>query len=73
MEHLFLGGGILLVLFIFLIGIVGSIFWIWMIIDAIISRTLSDTEKIVWVLVIFFTHFLGALIYFFVGRSKRVL
>jgi hypothetical protein len=73
MEHLLLGGGILFVLFIILVVFLGSIFWIWMLIDAIISKTISDNEKILWVVVIFFTHFIGAAIYFFVGRNKRVL
>jgi len=70
MEHLAVGGGILFVLLIFAILFLGSIFWIWMLVDAIISRTLPDNEKILWVLVIFFTHFIGALIYFFVGRRR---
>lgn len=45
-------------------------FWIWMLVHAIQNKGLSDTERIVWVLVIVFVHFLGALIYFFVGRPK---
>lgn len=45
-------------------------FWIWMLIDAIQSKGLGETEKIVWVLVIALTHFIGALVYFFVGRPK---
>ncbi len=47
-------------------------FWIWMLIHAITNKGLTDTEKIVWVLVIIFVHFIGALIYFFVGRPKGV-
>ena len=48
------------------------VFWIWMLIHAITNKGLSDGEKIVWVLVIIFVHFVGALIYFFVGRPKAV-
>ncbi|HVM47439.1 MAG TPA: PLDc N-terminal domain-containing protein [Candidatus Acidoferrum sp.] len=68
-----LGGGILgmLIGLIFLaFGLAACIFWIWMLIHAITNEGLSGTEKIVWVLVIIFLHFLGALIYFFVGKSK---
>jgi hypothetical protein len=54
-----------------LIGLLLSIFWLWMLIDAITNRSIQGTEKIVWVLVILFTHFLGALIYFFVARGGR--
>ena len=46
------------------------VFWLWMLIHAIKNKGLSDTEKIIWVLVILFVHVLGALIYFFVGRPK---
>lgn len=46
------------------------VFWVWMLIHAIKNKGLSDTEKIIWVLVILFLHVLGALIYFFVGRPK---
>ncbi|HEY5910537.1 MAG TPA: PLDc N-terminal domain-containing protein [Verrucomicrobiae bacterium] len=58
---LLIGGGIALAAF---------VFWIWMLVHAITNKGLSDTEKIVWVLVIIFVHFIGALIYFFVGRPK---
>lgn len=55
------------------LGILGTIFWIWMLIDCIKRRFRSDTTKIIWVLVIVFTHFIGALIYFFFVKlgSKR--
>jgi hypothetical protein len=52
------------------IGLACFVFWIWMLIHAITNKGLTDTEKIVWVLVVLFLHVLGALIYFFVGRSK---
>ena len=63
--------GLLFVLFWIALGLLACVFWIWMLIDAITNGGLNGTEKIVWVLVIIFLHFLGALIYFFVGRSKR--
>jgi len=52
------------------IGLACFAFWIWMLIHAITNKGLSDTEKIIWVLVVLFLHVLGALIYFFVGRPK---
>jgi hypothetical protein len=45
-------------------------FWIWMLLHAITNKGLNDTEKILWVLVVIFLHFLGAIIYFFLGRPK---
>ncbi len=46
-------------------------FWVWMLVHAITNNGLSDIEKLIWVIVMIFTHFIGALIYFFVGRPKR--
>ena len=61
-------GGLMLVFII--VGILASIFWLWMLIDAIVNEP-AGTEKVVWVLVILFLHLLGALIYFIVRRSGR--
>jgi len=47
------------------------IFWIWMLISAVQNKGLDDCEKIAWVLVICLTHWLGALLYFFIGHPKR--
>ncbi len=46
-------------------------FWVWMLIHAATNKGLTDTEKLMWALIIVFVHFLGALIYFFVGRPKK--
>lgn len=62
--------GLLVALFLGGLGLLACIFWIWMLIHAITNRGLDSIEKLIWVLVILFLHFLGALIYFFVGRPK---
>jgi len=54
-----------------LLALVTSIFWTWMIIHAATNPSLDGTQKIVWLLVILFLHFLGALIYFIVGRGSQ--
>lgn len=60
----------------FLIALVGgfaiasSIFWIWMLIHAITNRGLDSVEKLIFVIVILCLHFVGGLIYFFIGRPK---
>jgi hypothetical protein len=59
-------GSVALILF-----LVTSIFWIWMLIDALTNNSLDPAMKIVWALVIFFLHLLGAIIYFFVARKSR--
>lgn len=47
------------------------VFWIWMLVDAVQNRGLSDGEKTGWVLAIVFFHVIGSLLYFFIGRPKR--
>lgn len=56
-----------------LIGLLMTIFWIWMLVDCIKNRSLNDTEKLIWVLVIVFLNGLGAILYFFIARSKKGL
>ncbi len=41
-----------------------------MLVDCLQNPSLQGNDKIVWVLVILFLHVLGALIYFFVGKSR---
>lgn len=54
-----------------IIALIASVFWIWMLIDALTNTALDPTMKVVWALVIFFLHILGALVYFFVARKPR--
>ena len=69
MTFLFLFGGgliitLLVILFIFLIPLL-----------ALLNVLMSDfrgNEKIMWVLIIIFLPFLGSLIYFLIGRDKRI-
>lgn len=74
MEHhaSAIGGifGILFLLFFLALGLLACVFWIWMLVDAIKNPSLDGTQRVVWVLVIIFLHFLGALIYFFAGRRR---
>jgi hypothetical protein len=64
--------GLFLMLFFGAIALVLFIFWIWMLIDAIQNKGLGEGEKIGWVLAIVFLHFIGATLYFFIGRSRRI-
>ena len=68
---LFGGFGILLALLLTPIALCAFAFWIWMLVHAATNKGLTDTEKLMWVLIIVFVHFIGALIYFFVGRPKK--
>jgi hypothetical protein len=52
------------------LGLAMLAFWIWMLVHASQNKGLSDGEKVAWILIIALVHFIGALIYFFVGRPK---
>jgi hypothetical protein len=63
--------GILFALVLFPIALAAFVFWICMLVSAIQNKGLSDTERIVWVLVVILLHILGAILYFFLARPKR--
>ena len=46
-------------------------FWLWMLVDCVRNRGLSDNERLIWVIVICLTHVLGALVYLLAGRRPR--
>jgi H+/Cl- antiporter ClcA len=64
------GLGIGLVGFFFVIGLLATIFWIVALVDAARRQFYDPNMKIVWILVVFFLHFLGALVYWFAGRQQ---
>ena len=64
--------GLLLIALVGGFAIASSIFWIWMLIHAITNKGLDSIEKLIWVIVILCLHFVGGLIYFFIGRPKAV-
>jgi hypothetical protein len=66
-----LGGALAIMVFFWIIGIALTIFWLWMLIDAVTNEPTTE-QKILWFLVIFFLHFVGALIYLVVRKSGRV-
>ncbi len=52
------------------------LFWVAMIVDAVTNKGVSDTERLMWVLLVILVvpgAPLGAIIYFFYGRPKRRL
>lgn len=64
-------GVVFLIVFCFGLGLALTAFWIWMLVSAVQNKGLSDGEKVGWVLAIVFFHFVGSLLYLFIGRPKR--
>ena len=56
---------------IFVICMLLILFWIWMITD-VVRRNLSTPNKILWLLIVIFLSWFGALIYYFVVRRPMV-
>ncbi|HEY8965066.1 MAG TPA: PLD nuclease N-terminal domain-containing protein [Candidatus Methylacidiphilales bacterium] len=56
----------------FFLFVLGSIFWIWALIDCLSKESHRGYAKIVWFLVIFFLHAVGAAVYVFLRRPERI-
>ena len=59
------------VFFILLLGIGGTAFWIWMLVDSGRRLRAGEKQQLAWVIAIAITHILGASAYFFFGRRKN--
>ncbi len=60
-------------LFFIVIVLLPTIFWIMQLVDVLRRHFPEPNNKIIWALVVIFTHFIGALIYYFVGRKQGTL
>lgn len=38
----------------------------------VLKNEFKDNNKLIWILVILFTWYLGAILYFFIGRKQKV-
>jgi len=63
---------IMIILFLLGAGTVGAVFWVWMLIECATRESSEGNDKLVWIIIIIFTHWTGALIYLLVRRPKRI-
>ncbi|HEY8021834.1 MAG TPA: PLDc N-terminal domain-containing protein [Thermoanaerobaculia bacterium] len=54
------------------IGGLGTLFWIWMLVECLQDPALDKRAKILWAVGIAVTHVVGAAVYFFWCRSRRL-
>jgi len=54
------------------VGIALMAFWVWMLIDCASNEPSEGNDKIVWVVIVIFAGWIGALIYYLVRRPERV-
>ncbi len=64
------GGMLALWVAVAVIGLVVTVFWIVELIDVLRREFADSTMKVVWLLVVFFLHGLGALLYYFIGKPQ---
>lgn len=62
---------ILLFLFIIVLAIFLTIFWVLMIIDIAKRKFKNENDKIVWILIVILLSWLGAIIYYFVVKRSN--
>ena len=56
----------------FLLGAFSVVVWIAILADCAINEPSQGNDKIVWVIIIVFTHILGAVLYLMVRRPQRI-
>ena len=56
----------------FLIALGLFAFWVWMLVECATKEPGQGNDKVVWIIVIALTNWIGAAIYFFVRRPQRI-
>jgi hypothetical protein len=51
----------------------GTVLWVVALVDVLKREFPGENEKLIWILVVILTGWIGALIYWFVGRDKGSL
>ena len=55
---------------ILLLVVAATVFWIWIIVECATKD--KDPDRLVWTIIIVFTHIIGAALYFFIRRPVRL-
>jgi hypothetical protein len=53
------------------ISLLGTVFWIWMLVECLTKESSEGNDKLIWALVIFFLPCVGSALYFFIRRPTR--
>ncbi|KPQ12844.1 PLDc N-terminal domain-containing protein [Algoriphagus formosus] len=54
------------------LGIIGLAIYAFTIYDVVISNFANETDKLIWLLIVVLVPFLGTILWFLVGRTKRL-
>jgi len=61
-------GVLWLLMFAFIIGCMAL--WIWMLVDCVRRQFPDDNTRLMWVLIVVLAGWVGAVIYYFIGRKQ---
>lgn len=53
----------------FIMMILGTVLWVWMIIDA--AKNEKENDLVVWILILVFLQIIGAVVYYFARKRPR--
>ena len=54
------------------LGLLGTAFWAWMLVDCALNEPTAGNDELIWILIILFAQVLGATLYLFVRRPQRL-
>ena len=57
---------------ILIVALLALVLMIWALVDLFKGRFASDSERLVWVLLIIFVNPIGAILYFAIGRKNKI-
>ena len=54
------------------LGLLGLAIYAYTIYDVIVSKFVNDTDRLIWILIVILVPFLGTILWFLIGRNKRI-
>jgi hypothetical protein len=54
------------------VAVASTVLWIWALVDCLTKEGDERNNRLIWTLVIVFTHAIGAIIYLLVRRPQRI-
>ena len=70
--HMGLAVFLLLACIIGVMALIGTIFWMWTIVDCATNEPAEGNDKVMWLVIIVLTNLIGAAIYYFARRPERM-
>jgi hypothetical protein len=59
--------------FVVLLVLLGTAVWIWALVDCLLHESAHGNAKLIWIIVIVFTHVVGAILYMLLRRPRRMV